>query len=258
MSIYSFLLKLGGVDVESTYGFHPIELRGNWDGPAVKIDETTIPGADGSVETTDDETYEPRDFIAIGELIGDDDEQDFEDQLDALKAGVTGKLLAVLAGNQESRQRVGRVLKVDADVSGSHELDTGKVQIRIRCFNPLAYATSATTVTGLVNVDVECELGTARSRPVVTVTGATGPFDLILKNNAGTEIARCTINASGTVVVDSITQTILDDAVRADDALTAGDFLILHPRDNGATATDGPTIRTTSGSISITYTPAFL
>jgi hypothetical protein len=258
MAIWDFMLKLDGVDV-TNYGFYPAELRGNWDGPDVSMPEAQIPGQDGAIEMDDEEVIAPLDLLVIGQLMGTSS-SNFEDKRDALNLALYGRSIAIIGGNQTDRARIGRVVKISPAMGEFPELDEATTQIKIRCPNPLLYKTSATTVTGAANTDLACPQGTAWSRPVITVTGASSPLVITPKTYGGVALPNTpmTIAAAGLVVVDTGARTILDDAVRADSALTAGDFFRMQSTAAERALSHWPTIRASSGTVSITYYEAFL
>jgi hypothetical protein len=251
MAIWSFLLKLNGVDIQS-YGMGLVSLRGPWDGPSQSFDEVGIPQKDGTMRTTLEPTIGPLDFAVTAELRADTS-QLFEDAVDTLKAALySPAIVTILVGNQETRQRTGtaRNLKVSPYFG---EIRGGQVEFTVHCENPIAYDTTATTVSGAVSTDIATPLGTWRSWPVVTVTTGTNPL-LTYKNSSGATIATLQLTGVGTFVVDMNAKTILLGGVRHDEALTAGDFFALKPAD---APTGSPSIRTSSGSISITYNKAY-
>lgn len=257
MAIWDFFVKVNGTTLDSM-GFKPSTLEGNWDGPSLRVDEIVIPGAEGTVETTHEETLDPLDLTITGELQGTS-EQDFEDKLDALKLALYRALITIIVGNQDARQRTGRVVGVKVSM-GQSEFDTGLVAIRIHCANPRLYATSTTTVTGAAATDLAVAQGTARTYPVITLTSATNPV-ITYKNYAGATVATLTVTGSGTIIIDCnpVTgRTITIDGVRSDDALSAGDFFAISPVDGTPSLSQWPTIRSSSGSVSIAYRKAYL
>ncbi len=253
MPVYSFLLKVNGVDVAS-YGFVVSDMPDQWDAPAQTFDEVAIPGTDGNTETTLDPILAPRDFVIPGTLIAASASA-FEDAMDTLKLALYGSTLTMIGGNRSTRQRTGRFASMTSSLYSL--MDEAAVQLTVHCANPLAYETSNTTVSGSATTDLACALGTYKSRPVITLTTATNPV-LLYKNSGGTTKGTLTITGSGTIVVDCAAQTVTIGGVRSDSALRAGDFFAFDPRDGVYGSATWPTIRTSSGSLSAVYAKAYL
>jgi hypothetical protein len=248
--VYSFALKINSNDVATTYGFIVAELRGQWDGPVVAFDEVSIPGQDGTIATTLEPTLSPLDFVAAGNMSAATSSA-LEDAIDLLKRDVIGGLVTLIGGNRSTRQRTGVGVGFMSTIYPTAV--AAKVEVKIRCRNPIAYDMTPTTVSGAVSTDIATPLGTWRSWPVVTVTTGTNPL-LTYKNSSGATIATLQLTGSGTFVVDMGAKTITLGGVRHDEALTAGDFFALKPVD---APTGSPSIRSSSGSISITYPKAY-
>lgn len=251
MPVYSFALTVNGVDVTS-FGLYLEELRGNWDAPTETFDEAIIPGMDGTIATTLEPTVEPRDFVVVGNLTAANPSA-FETAIDALKLALSSAPLLLIAGNQTARQRTGVYTGMTTVINPSAA--SARVEIRMRCRNPFAYATSTTTVTGGASTDVVAAQGTYRAWPVITVTSATNPT-ITYKNSAGATVHTLSITGSGTIVIDCALKTVTVAGTRDDNALTTGDFFALDPRD-GVYGVSSPTVRTSSGSLSATYRKAY-
>ncbi len=253
MAIYPFLLKLNGVDV-STYGLTIKDLPDHWDSPVRSIDEVAIPGQDGTTATSTEFTLEPRDFKIEG-VLSAASASAFEDAIDTLKLALWSSSLTMIGGNRDTRYRTGVFAGMRTSLYSL--MQDATVEITVRCRNPVAFSTSATTVTGSANTDIACALGTYRSRPVITLTTSTNP-SVTYKNSTGTAIHALSITGSGTIIIDCNLRTVTINGVPDDDALTGGDFFALDPQ-NGVYATSSwPTIRSSSGSVSATYTKAYL
>lgn len=254
-SFLSFDLKINGVNA-STYGFYLSELRGQWDGPTRRVEELVIPGREGTTPESDEDILEPLDFVAVGVIRGDDAE-DMEDKLDDLKFALLAATLTIIGGNRETRERTGKWNR--APIRPFVEMNAATIEIGIRCHNPLAFETTPTTVTGSADEDKACELGTYKVRPVITLTGATDPT-VTYKNSDGDTVETMEIDTGGTpatVVIDMDEKTITIDGDDSPAALTAGDFFALEPRDGDRATSDWPTVRTSSGSLSIVYRKAW-
>ncbi len=253
MPVYSFLLKINGTDVAS-YGYTVWDLPDNWDAPSQSYDEVVIPGQDGTMETTVEPLLAPRDYIVKGSLDASS-ASNFESAFDTLKLALFNSSLALIGGNQSTRQRTGRFASMTSSLRAL--MSGGQVDIKVHCRNPLAYETSATTATGSVSTDIACALGTYKSRPTITLTGATNP-SLTYKNSAGSSVATLSITGSGTIVIDCSARTVTIGGVRTDSALTGGDFFALNPQDGVYATSTWPTVRSSSGSVSISYYKAWL
>jgi hypothetical protein len=247
--VYSFALKINGVDAAS-YGFIIAALPNHWDAPVVAFDEVAIPGQDGTTATTLEPTLAAMDYVIDGNFTASTPSA-FETALDAFKLALAASPLALVGGNITTRQRTGVYAK--SSIAIYPNASAAKMSITVRCRNPIAYDVTPTTVSGAVSTDVATPLGTWRSWCVVTVTTGTNPL-LTYKNSSGATIATLQLTGSGTFVVDMGAKTITLGGVRHDEALTAGDFFALKPSD---APTGSPSIRTSSGSISITYPKAY-
>ncbi len=261
MSIYTFLIKINTIDLQS-YGFSPAVLEGNWDSPAQSFPEVNMPTREGTVRTTVDPVIEPLDFTVNGEL-GQSTQQNFEDYLDKFKYLVGSGDLTIIVGNQETRQRVG-ALKGPVHVA-PYLADTRAAPIRfvVHCENPVAYATSATTVTGSVSTDLALAMGTRRTFGVVTVafSGGASSTTLTYKNYAGTTVATIVITHAfvntDSLVVDMANRRVTLNGVRHDEYVTSGDFFAFSPYDGDYLLSHWPTLRSSAGSLSIVYTKAY-
>lgn len=251
----AFDLKINGVNAQTEYGLYVSELRGQWDGPIRRLEEVPIPGRPGAVETSGEEILDPLDFVIVA-VLDQANQSDFEDALDALKYALSSATLTLISGNQETRERTGKWTR--SPLRPYVDMKAGTVEIGVRCLDPLAYETTPTTVSGSAGSDLACELGTYKVWPVITVTGASFPLTVTYKDSAGNPVESFTIAGSGTtVIVDCANLTVTIDGDRDDNALTAGDFFALDPRDGDRDAADWPTVRTSSGSISIVYRKAW-
>lgn len=256
--IYGFWLKVNGVDVSTSVGFYPTALQGQWDAPAMSYDEVQMPSADGASLTMDEPEIQPLDFVATAELRGSDAAA-FETNLDSLKYMLRSANLTVSGGNQPDRYRnakyVGPLTVLMQNVDAANK---ATVQFKLRCVNPIQYATTTTTAIsgGASATDHACALGTFRSRPLITITGGTNPI-LTYKNYAGTTVRIMTLTGTGNWVIDCAAMTVTLGGVRHDELL-AGDFIRLDPIDGDYLLNHFPTVRTSSGTITIAYAKAWL
>ncbi len=253
-TIYTFVLKVNGVDTESL-GFTVAELRGHWDAPQMSYDEVSIPLADGTTATATQPILSPLDLVVVGELIGSST-SDFETKLDTFKQALSLSTLTLIGGNQTTRTRT--AVYLGPLQSELYSLRTAaKVSFTVRCRNPIAYNATNTTVSGAASTDVTCALGTWVSRPVFTIAGATNPT-LTYKNASGSSVATLSVSGSATLwVIDASAMTITANGVRHDEYVSAGDFFALDPRD-GTYGSTNPSVRTSSGTLSAVYYKAWL
>lgn len=258
--IYGFWLKLNGVDSVNVK-LYPVALQGQWDAPALSYDETNIPGKDGADVTTDEPQVEPMEMVADCELRGTD-ASDFEANLDKLKYLLRGTAssttMQVSGGNQPDRYRSGKYVgPLTVQLANVDAGNLARVQFKIRFPNPIQFATSATTDTGITSgTDHACALGTYRSKPVITITSGTNPV-LTYKNSSGSTIATMTLTGTGDWVIDCEAETITLNGSPADDA-TTDNFIRLDPLDGDYLTSAWPTLRTSSGTMAITYTAQWL
>lgn len=255
MSIYTFEAKINGVDI-ATYGAATVELRGPWDGPALSFDEAEISGR-GTVRTSLTPTPAPLDLVGVFEVSAATP-QALEDAWDAFKFALYAAIVTVIVGNQEARQRTGFVVGTPTKLT-NFEKDTIQTEVRIRCTDPTAYATSATTVTAGANTDVDTPLGLAASLGVFTFTSPASPITITYKNSASATVQTATITFPGsptTVVVDMNNLRVTVDGVPHDDYLGSGDFFALNPHDGVPSSSAWPKVRATS-AFSLVYTKAW-
>lgn len=252
MAIYTFQLKVNGVDV-ATYGFSVASFN-TWDGPGISFDEVAIPGQDGTTATTVEPLLAPLDFVVVGELIGTSP-SDFETKLDTFKQALSIATLTLISGNISTRQRTG-VYVGPMTVTPYPTMDAAVLKFTVHCRNPLGYATTQTTLTAAVSVTTTCALGTYRSRPIITLAGASNP-SLTYANASGTAVSTLTVTATGTITVDCSADTITVNGSRSDVSLSLGDFFRLDPRDGNYGSNSWPSVTTSSGSLSMTYTKAY-
>lgn len=253
MAIYSFQLKVNGTDV-STYGFNVADFN-QWDAPQLSYDEVAMPGQDGTTATTSTPMLAPLDFVVNGELIGSSP-SDFESKLDTFKYALSSAALTLIGGNPTSntRQRTGTYvgpMKVEPYAT----MDAAKISFTVRCRNPLSYDSTLTTVSGAAASAVTCVLGTAWSRPIISLATCSNPT-LTYANASGTTVATLSITATGTMVIDCSAMTLTVNGASAPTAISLGDFFKLDPRD-GVYGTSSPTIQSSTGSISATYRKAY-
>jgi hypothetical protein len=258
--VLSFALKVDTVDVTTTWGLIISELRGNWDSPAISFAETVIPGRPGTTPMTLDPTLAALDFLSIGNIVQSTPSA-FEDACDAIKYAFAKRTgIAIIGGNQPNRQRLGVLSSIK--ITPYPSMAQAKFEGEIHCQNPLFFATSTTTVAGSASTDLACAQGTFWSTPVITIGSPSSPFTITLKNSAGTTIGTMTFTGTGTSwVINCTARTVTVDGVRHDEYLTGTtgsyDFIRLDPRD-GVLGTSSPSLRTSSGTISIVYTKTYL
>lgn len=256
MPVYSFAVQINGVDI-ATYGVIVAEIPNNWDAPAMTIAEVQVPGRKGTTRTTSLRQYAPTDYIIKGNIKGTSP-SDLESKRDLLGAATLGSTISLIGGNQTARQRNGicSYIKLPALYPAA---DAATFEMGVHCENPLAFATSTTTVTGSSGSDLACALGTEECYPVITVTSPTSPLVLTYKNNGGTTIKTLTLTLPGssTVVVDMDNQTVTYGGTRHDEYVTAGTYFALSPLDGNYGTSAWPTVRVSSGSPSIAYTKTY-
>lgn len=258
MSIWSFLTQINGSDAFSTYGLQASELKGPWDSPSASFPEVAIPGREGATRTTSKPVVATKDFTATYRLIGSG-EQDYEDKVDAVRGDLWGSTITFIVGSQEARQRTGLV--TDVRVTSDPDTQAGTIAIDVHCSDPIASATSATTTTGSSATDVAMPLGRWLSRPVITIgSSPTSPLVLTYKSYGGTTLGTLTVSYGGSpssVVVDCEAQTITVGGTRHDEDMTAGDFFALDPHDGVYALSHWPTVRCSSGALSVVYTKRY-
>jgi hypothetical protein len=136
-----------------------------------------------------------------------------------------------------------------------------ELRLQFLCADPVAYATTLTTV-AFGATAVQMPLGTAKSYPVITLTNPPDSLDIIVKNAAGTEVARLglvDLTGATTVTIDNRWQIITVDGAAAPAKLVGTtDFFALSPL--WATSLSGPwgTLETSvAATASATYRKAW-
>jgi hypothetical protein len=254
MAIWDWWLKANGVDL-ATVGFAAATLGESHSAPSESIPEVQIPGRNGATRTALEPTVASLDDTYEGEIIGTS-EQDVQDKLDAFKRLTRGDL-TVIIGNQETRQRTGYRKSLTVTPNTGESITSVKVALAIHFDDPVFYATAENTETGSSGADIPLPMGTYRTFGVVTVTGATSPLVLTYKHYDGTTLGSITISAAGTIVVDLLNRTITVDSERNDGARTAGDYFAFDGRDGDDSLAHYPTIRASSGDVSVVYRKGF-
>ncbi len=248
----TYALQVNGVDL-STLGVTVRRMAGPWDLPAAEYNEVAIPKRPGAVRSSRTATVPARDITVTGTLKAATPEA-LSDALDAIDALCTGDVTLIVGISTSWRYSGAVFLASLIGTPADPQLVNGRAEIemKFRLLDPYSEAVTATTVTSTATVPVSCPLGTRPSKPVITLTTATNPV-VTVKGYGGDTRGTFTLAGTGTFVIDCDAQTITLAGVRADGALTAGDFVELALLAGEYALSHWPTIETTSGGLSVTY-----
>ncbi len=258
MPLYTdYILKVKDTNLQ-TLGFSPATMEGNWDSPAQSFERVNVPFREGTTRTTQQPKIEPLRFHFTGELSASSEEA-FETARDTLLYLLSFDDVAILVGNQPNRQRIGTLegaVHIRPSASSADGLTVAAVDFTLVCDNPVTYATSVTNVSGAVATDHSLPLGTRKTFGVITIESATDPL-LTYKHYDGTTLATLQLTGTGDFIVDLYERRFWLDGDRDDSVMTDGDFFAFDPRHGDYLTSHWPTLRTSSGTLSVDYYKAY-
>jgi phage-related protein len=246
------VLYVGSTDL-AAYGLIVREVSGWRDGGDQKWRSATVLGRDGAVLLDPRPEVSPRDITIQGSVRAPNP---------SALVGVWDQIVALLYRNEvtikliDDTTRTLAVRMTKAELQGRPPQFLSRfadVTLTMTALDP--YWTGASVTTG-VTTNTALALGTAPSRPVVTLTSATNPT-LTYRNAAGATVTTLSLTGSGNYVIDCDAMTITKSAVNAIADLSGGDFLLLDPKDGDFVAGSWPTLSVTGATASITYTKRY-
>jgi phage-related protein len=219
-----------------------------------------VPGRWGVVVTSSQPAFVKRNVRLMGTLVADD-LATLRSNLDEFKYRLGKSDKEFTFHDDTTRKFIGRVVKTSDRPVRPHLSQTAfSMQIDIECFDPRIFAVSASQVGSIGNSDVPIPLGSAPSFPTLSVTGS-GSFTITYKNYAATVLKELTITgASPTVTINMATGQITDSGGNALDHFDVDSDHPwgLDPDDGDYTASQWPTLRCGSGTMTCDYTKAWL
>jgi len=249
----------------STLGLIVASVTGLGDIPQVTLRTRDRYAWAGAMETTT-KAKEGMRTLTVAGVIKATTVGTLETNLDALKAlAVPNATCRVRFTNNANREWVAKLTDVAVTPLGSGGQFVNPWQaitLKFLCPDPFGYELSNTVISSIGNADSACAVGTAPSRPVLRCTGiATNPL-WTYKNQAGTTITTLQLTyailSGDWIEVDCAAMTIkksvssvITDALTT---LTAGDFILLDPKDKTTTS---PTLRVSVGTGTATYKKAY-
>lgn len=225
-------ILLNGSDMGTAYGFRASRPAGWADAPPRTIQTTPLLNRAGATALQRPQE-QPRKLTIAGSIIG----SSVSDRLakaDALKAALSSASGVQLVFPDMPNRYLTVFLDtftVNATVGAVFAERTVFVDIGLTAYDPYFYDSTLTTVASGASI----ALGTAPSRPVITVAGASS-FSLnfyIVDTPAGNDLRDLALTGStiagDTLVIDCDAMTITKNGVNALASLVGGDFFVLDP-----------------------------
>lgn len=233
---------IDGTDLK-TLGLRVNDLPEIRDGLVTDYATGRVPGRIGVVHLSESNEGQARErrITIVGHIIataGSSAHATVLTNLDSLKFRVERRDVQIRSTTPTDRYWTGRSESCITPTEPPMHIQRGVgVRWTFLCEDPLAYATSETTV-DFNAAATQCALGTGPSYPTITIVGpVTNPI-IIYNDSGGTEVERTTLTvtvpAGQALIIDNWNQVITLDGADANDSLTGGDFLVLDPRDGSA------------------------
>lgn len=225
-------MLINTLDAKVTYGFAFESATGWLDNPPRTTPAAQIIKRGGS-RPVDNPRDQKRPITLKGTIIGTS-AQDARDKADALKLALSRNIGAQLTFDDLlTRYIVARCEAFSVVPFGASMLQRKlSVVATMMAYDPFSYATA---LTGPITLDATAAnhqaIGTAPSRPIITLTGAQTNPVLNLWDTTGTvllgSIALTVVMIAGdTLVIDCDAKTIKLNGVNRLDLLTTGDFFV--------------------------------
>lgn len=228
-------MLINTLDAKVTYGFAFESAPGWLDGPPRQTPSAPVLRRPGS-RVLDNPRDQKRQVTLRGTIIGTS-AQDARDKADALKFALSRNSGAQITFDDLlTRYVIGRCEAFRAIPFGASMLQRKlAVEATMVAYDPFSYAIS---LTGPITLDgtttVHQTLGTAPSRPIITLTGAQTNPVLNLWDTTGTVLLGSislivTMIAGDTLVIDCDAKTIKLNGNNRLDLLNTGDFFTFDP-----------------------------
>jgi phage-related protein len=226
---------INGVDAKVTYGFAYERADGWLDAPARKTPSAAVLKRGGE-RALDNPRDQARSITIKGTVIGTS-AQDARDKTDALKLALSKNTGAQITFDDLlTRFIIARCESFKVPPFGPSMIQRKlAVEIILVAYDPFTYSTGNT---GPITLDgtttVHQSIGTAPSRPIITLTGAQTNPVLVMWDTTGTVVLgtislTVTMIAGDTLVIDCDAKTIKLNGNNRLDTLTSGDFFLFDP-----------------------------
>jgi len=248
-------LVVDGYDL-SLIGFIGESFPSAFDTGVRNYKEQQAHGRIGRVIVTAEPDVNVKNFIVSGHLLGDTRAL-ADAQLHELKYRLYKDTVNIRFANDETIEHRARCTVVQATALTPQITQRAyNVSLRFLLTDPRTYAI-ADSVVGFTTATA-MPMGTARTEPVIRLTGGTDPV-LIYKDSSAVEVARMELTWSGTWIdIDMDRKTIIDNAAANQiAALTTGEFFALDPYDGDYPTLAWPTLEVSSSTGQATYRKAY-
>lgn len=268
----SGILFLNGEDAKIDYGFDLVEAPELLSMGGHTYQTAAVVQRAGVLLGTTRPTIEPRQLRLQGFITGSS-LSDAVTKLDNLKAAITSDPCSIRTAWDDTRQYWGVLTAAPAAPNSAYWQTYLAVELDFLLFDPLAYKTTAESVSFTTATDIP--LGTATSKGNIAVpskiriTGSPGAAtdpELLYKNSAGVTIATMTFDhtvaLNDFVEIDLarglVTKSVGSVVSNAMDLLDNGwNFPALDPADGVYLTATWPTLEVSSGTGLATYTKAY-
>lgn len=243
-------------------GFKVAQVASWLDAPTQTLPEVVLPGLAGSVHSDDRPRVTPLDIKIVGTLVGAD-RDDARAKRDRIMALLRNSPVTIVFPDSLQRYLVADLAVLHLDpVGASFNQSKFPAELTLHAFDPYRYDLVDTAPQAPAGVAIRCPLGTAPTRPVLTISGpAVNPI-LTFSDYAGVGIGSLTLTvaliASDTLVVDCALGKITKNGAALNTAITVGDFIQFDPaihanRDLAA----WPIVNCSSGACQVRYRRAW-
>lgn len=254
---------VNGTDLGTQFGF-AVEKPAEWgSAPVQQWPAGRLYGLDYQTVLAAEPLIEPRELQLEGTVVGTS-HADLITKLDGLKRFLASGSLQLSTNHDTTRYYDVRLVRATAVMFTPAFLATAaRVTVVLIAHDPCAKATSTTTV-NFTSTAQACALGTAISRPVITITGpATNPLLTLADASGATRETlgfTLTLGGSDALVIDTERKTarktissVTSNAIGDITTNTALTFLALDPRDGDQLAGTWPSLKVSSGTGAAVY-----
>lgn len=254
---------VNGTDLGTQFGF-VLERPAEWaSAPVQQWAAGRLYGLDYQTVLAGDPLVEPREITLEGTVIGTSP-ADLVTKLDGLKRFVANGTLQLVTNHDTARYHDVRLVRAPVVVfTPAFVASAARVTIALIAHDPCALATSQTTVNFTATAQA-CALGSAISRPLLTITGpATNPLLTLADASGATRETlgfTLSLGSGDTLVIDTQRKTarktissVAANAMGDITTNTARTFLALDPRDGDQLAGTWPSLKVSSGTGAAVY-----